>query len=98
MIKYKIRNRTPEHMACALLSCPAIYEGFKEVTPESDHCGVLSCPAIYEGKQENKNIYLIIGKVVNPADAGLEKKVGEDETLIEVPRTLIDDLEINKSK
>ncbi len=51
-------------------------------------CVVLTCPAIYEVK--GKEVYLIIGKTINPAEAGLEKKVGDGESLIEVPRALID--------
>ena len=58
----------------------------RDLTPREFDCGTGPCPAVYE---TNKDSYLIIGKLVNPADAGLEKKVGEDEQLIEIPRGLL---------
>jgi hypothetical protein len=83
----KIKNVTPKSLSCIAIGCPAIYEGkIKNVTPKSLTCAVIGCSAIYEGKE----VYLIIGKTVNPAEAGLEKKVGEGESLIEVPKALID--------
>ena len=101
--KYNIKDVTPESQYCALLSCPAIYEGFKEITPESQYCALLSCPAVYSS--ENKqDVYLIVGKLL-PKDSlkgvglgDLEKKIGEDEVLIEVPRGLIGELKVEKSK
>lgn len=59
----------------------------RNVTPEDFDCGVGPCPAIYE---TDSGTYLIIGKQVNPSDAGLESKVGDDELLVEVPREIID--------
>ena len=61
----------------------------RELTPKSMICSwVIVCPAIYEDKSGK---YLIVGKKANPSDFGLEKKVGKDEVLIEVPKKLIDD-------
>lgn len=95
--KYFVNDKTPEAYKCALLSCPAIYEGFKDSTPKSHNCGVGTCPAVYSSEQK-KDIYLIVGKLI-PKDSlkeaglsDLEKKIGEDEVLIEVPKGLIDDL------
>jgi len=74
------------------------YKGFKEKTPKSNYCILGSCPAIYESERKG-DVYLIIGKLI-PKDSlrdvglgGLEEKIGRDEVLIEVPKTLIDDLE-----
>jgi len=103
--KYKLVERTPEEMRCAIIGCPAIYE----VTPKDMRCGLLACPAVYEvtpekmqcafigcesiySEKEN-NTYLIVGKQVNPEEFGLAKKVGQGEILIQVPRDLIDKME-----
>ena len=68
------------------ITCPAIYE----VTPKEMQCGVIGiCPAIYDNKEESK--YLIVGKIADAKKFGLEKKVGADEILIEVPKKLIDE-------
>lgn len=69
--------------------------GYKinDVTPKSMNCIVGSCPSTYEAMQGGKEVYLIVGKVINPSQAGLEGlegKIGEGEALIEVPRALID--------
>ena len=70
--------------------------GYKinEITPKELRCFIGACPSAYEGTRERNEIYLIVGRQVNPADAGLEKRVGEGEVLIEIPRELID----NKGK
>lgn len=81
-MNYKLIDRTPEELSCGTGACPAIYD----LTPEEMNCGVGFCPRIYNSKEN----YLIIGTKVNPADFGLEKKVGENEVLIEVPKKLID--------
>ena len=74
-------------MACmGGLGCPQIYEA-REITPKEMECCVGPCPAIYDARKE---IYLIVGKVVSPADAGLEGKVGDGEALVEVSKALID--------
>ena len=99
---YKIKEVTPYEMMCiGFMGCPAIYEGLRESTPDEMMCiGFVGCPAIYGGleksddatRKENE-VYLIIGKVVNPIEAGLENKIGEGEALIAVPRDLIDKMQ-----
>jgi len=89
-MKYKIKNVTPESMTCLVSSCHGIYKGLREITPQEMDCGIGLCPIIY--RSEGKEVYLIVGKLVNPSEAGLEKKVGEGEALIEVPRKLIDEM------
>ena len=37
-----------------------------------------------------ENSYLIIGKLLNPEDFNLEKKIAKDEVLISVPKEIID--------
>ncbi|MCK5624897.1 hypothetical protein KAI04_03580 [Candidatus Pacearchaeota archaeon] len=97
-INYIYQDKTPEENKCGILSCPAIYEGFKEITPSNNHCVIGACPSIFESKKD-KDVYLIIGKLLpkeslnNVGLGDLEKKIGEDEVLIEVPRTLIDNKE-----
>jgi hypothetical protein len=86
----ELRNLTPKGM-CIVGACPEIYGGLRDVTPQ-DMCIIGACPSINEANREGRKIYLIIGKQINPIDTGLEKKVGEGEALIEVPRELIDDI------
>lgn len=59
----------------------------REVTPKKMLCLFNMCPRIYEADRDS---YLIVGKRVNPKYAGLKKKVGEGEIMIEVPPDLID--------
>jgi len=80
---YNLKDVTPEDMKCVAVSCPAIYE----VTPKDMKCVAGPCPGIYT-KEGN---YLIIGEQVDPKEVGLEKKVGEGEVLIKVPKKLIDE-------
>ena len=82
---YEVKELTPEELRCIVGSCPAIYE-IENLTPKGMNCGPGFCPGIY-GSEGN---YVIIGTKVNPADFGLEKKVGENEALIQVPKKLID--------
>lgn len=94
-MKYTIKDITPKSMACGIGACPAIYEGLREINPQEMACGIGACPSTYEAKREGKNVYLIVGKVINPSEVGLEgleKKIGEGETLIEIPRELIDNM------
>lgn len=86
-----IIEKTPKSMMCVgLLACPAIFKNIQERTPKEMACiGVLACPAVFE----HDTSYLIIGKVVNPLEYGIEKRIGEDEVLIEVPTKLIDLME-----
>jgi len=81
-MKYLI-DRTPKNMMCTFMTCPAIY---KEVTPKDMNCLTCACPQIHKGNDS----YLIIGEQVNPSEVGLEKKVGDGEALIRVPKDLID--------
>jgi len=87
-MKYKINEITPKAM-CGFVGCPSIYEGLKDLTPE-EMCMAGACYSVYASTKDWNEVYLIIGKVIRPSEAGLEKKVGEGETLIEVPRALID--------
>ena len=89
---------TPKAMQCLMGACPRIYEGLRELTPEEMQCVFAACPSLYEAGREGNNVYLIIGKVVNPSEVALlgdlKKKIRAGEALIEVPRELID----NKGK
>jgi len=87
--KYKVREITPKEDMCLAYACPAIYE-VEELTPKDSKCLTCACPSIYEGAEKK---YLIIGKKANPSDFGLEKKVGEGEILISVPKEIIDNME-----
>jgi len=94
-MQYKaIVDRTPQEMRCfGGIGCPSLYEGSRDLTPRELSCGVGGCPSIYGAERKNVAVYLIVGKVIDPASAGLEKKVGDGEVLIEVPRALIDNKE-----
>jgi hypothetical protein len=62
-------------------------------TPESLRCGVGPCPAIYEVMRGGKpKKMLVIGKRVDPRDAGLAKNINRGEVLIEVPAAIFSDL------
>ena len=89
-----VREITPEEMRCGAAACSAIYESIREVTPKEIDCAWAACHSIYEGAREGEQVYLIIGKVVNSSEipGELEKKIGEGEALIEVPRALIDNI------
>ncbi len=66
------------------------YDNLRKMTPKELLCIVGSCPAIYEATIDGREVYLAVGKQINPFNAGIEKKVGEGEALIEVPRALVD--------
>lgn len=97
-MKYKINELTPKAMMCVSVGCPSIYERLRELAPyEREMCVSVGCPSTYSARREGKDVYLIIGKVVNPSEVGLgelEKRIGKGEALIEVPKSLID----NKGK
>jgi len=57
----------------------------REVNSKNMRCVIGACPAIYV-EEDN---YFIIGKWVDPAEAGTKKV--EEEVLIRVSRELIDD-------
>lgn len=82
----EILDLTPREFDCAIGLCPAVYSAVRELGTNPNDCVVGACPEI----QEKGNVYLIIGKLVDAKVAGLEKKIGEGEVLIEVPRELID--------
>lgn len=89
--EYQIeREITPKELLCVIGGCPAMYESIRTVTPTNFDCGIGPCPGIYEAATSAENVYLIVGKQVDPKAAGLEQKVGAGEVLIEVPRALID--------
>ena len=83
--KYSLRELTPVEMQCALGACPAIYE-VERVTPKGMECALGACPEVYQ----NADSYFIIGEKVEAEEAGLVGKVGKNEVLIKVPKTLID--------
>ena len=86
---FGVQEITPKANRCSVFACPAIYGAIKSL---SENCVVGTCPEIYES-EEKENIYLIVGKQIDPTGAGLEKKVGEGEVLIEVPKEIIDNKE-----
>ena len=87
MTSYKLRELTPESERCGVGPCPSIYE----VKNDSQGCfGGVGCPEVIPQTDR----YLIIGKKLEPKEYGLEQKVAEHEVLIEVPRNIIDKLDI----
>ena len=82
---YILREITPKIMRCGIAACSSIYE----ITPKDMRCAVGPCLGIYK----DGGNYFIIGKQVNPKEFGLEKKVGEREVFIKVPKELIDEKE-----
>lgn len=63
----------------------------KEITPSAHRCGVALCPAVFDSHDGK---FLIIGKVIEESNIPEEvkKKIGENETVVEVPSALILDL------
>ena len=59
----------------------------KELTPKIEMCGIGACPAVFE---TNKGSYAIIGKKLDAKNLWVDKRVGKDEVLIEVPKNIID--------
>lgn len=60
----------------------------EDLTPEPLQCGISNaCPAIFK---TNKGSYALIGKKLNAKALNINKRVGKDEVLIEVPKELID--------
>jgi len=103
-IKYHIRELTSN--TCIIGSCPQIYEIVKTECiiancpsvygVKSEECMAGACPAIFNDP-ENKDVYLIVGKQIKPEEfEGLAGKVGVDETVIAVPKSLIDKLSEQK--
>jgi len=59
-----------------------------EVTPSL-------CQAIYE---TSRNTYIVIGKKVDPKKVGLERKVGENELAVEIPKELLENISKGKGE
>lgn len=85
--KYGLKNLTPPEM-CGIGACPKIYE-LEEIS--SEDCGIGSCSKVYRPKGDG-DVYVIVGTQLSPVDVGLEGKVGEGETVIEVPKRLLENL------
>lgn len=85
--KYRLKNLTPPEM-CQVAACPQIYE-LEKIS--SEDCTLLACSAVYRPKGEG-DIYVVVGIQLSPADVGLEGKVGDGETVIEVPKRLLENL------
>ena len=88
--RYNLRDLTPESMRCIVGNCSAIYE-ITSVKAEDCASAMVGCPTVY-GDIDNTKIYLIVGKKLNPKEFGLVEKIAESETLIAVPRSLLDKL------
>ena len=59
----------------------------KELTPKEMACPPFGgCPAIF---RTNNKTYAIIGKVLDAKELGIDKRIGKNEVLIEVPEKLI---------
>ncbi len=86
--KYKLKDLTPPEV-CGIGMCPQIYE-LEEIA--SEDCAAMACPTVYKPK-ENRDVYVIIGKQLSPAEVGLVGKVGEGETVIEIPKGLLANLQ-----
>lgn len=63
----------------------------KEVTPLQLGCVVGACPSIFKTEH---GTYLIVGKTNIDPDSfkRVQKKIGKNETVIEIPAELIDQL------
>ncbi len=59
----------------------------KELTPKTEMCSAMVCPAVFE---TNKGSYAIIGKKLDAKNLKVDKRVGKDEVLIEIPKDIID--------
>ena len=71
---------------CLAGSCPAIYAVTKK-----DKCMAGGCPTI----QEATTGYLVVGRLLSPEEiqeAGLAEKVAEAESVVEIPKSLLERL------
>ena len=68
----------------------------KEITPQEFRCGVGMCPSVFDTNDGN---LLIIGKslVDNEIPEMILKKIGENETVVKVPKNLIYGLIVEKN-
>ena len=60
----------------------------KDLTPAKDRCGICQCPGVYL-EEDGKHLQ-IIGKSIEPGE--LEKRIGEDETVIRIDRSLLNNV------
>ncbi len=95
---FEAREITPKESRCGVGPCPGVYS-VKRKTPEELRGGFGACPEIFE---QNKDSYLIIGKIVGIEEARqipigegrtLADKIGEGECLIKVSKKMIDKIE-----
>ena len=63
--------------ACGIGFCPAVFV--------SD-CGIGACPAVHEGDDGD---LLVIGKKVAAVPDELNGKIGPDETIVKIPRSVL---------
>lgn len=82
---YRLREVTQDRDRCCIGGCPGVYE-LEDITPEAERRGIGACPSIHEAR----NAYFIVGRVVKPADFGLEGKVGKTEALVMIPKRVVD--------
>ncbi|MGP1622138.1 hypothetical protein [Prevotella koreensis] len=63
----------------------------REITPLAHRCGVGVCPSVFD---TDEGSFLIIGKTLEDKNIPdiVKRKIGEDETVIRVPKGLIMDL------
>jgi len=61
----------------------------KEITPKAFACACGACPAVFE---TDRGTYLIIVTGVNSAKNLLTSKIGRDETAVDVPASLIQEI------
>ncbi len=89
-VKYHIKEFVKTECG-PILGCPQIYAIVKT------ECGpVFGCPAIFNDP-ENNDVYLIVGKQMEVEEfEGLAGKVGVGETVIAVPKSLVDKLSERK--
>lgn len=84
---YEVVEVTPDEQRCfGGIGCPSVFQ-LRRLTPEEQSCGVAACPEVYA---DNKDNYLIVGKVADAKQFGLESKVGKGEVLVSIPRAIID--------
>ena len=64
-------------------------EKLTELTPKYMRCCISACPSIFETVDDS---YMVIGKKIklNDLPEKIRNKIGSDETIIEVPKDLLD--------
>ena len=59
----------------------------KNITPRRFQCGIGACPAIFES---DRGTYLLVGRrMTGRVPVELRGHIGEDETVVEIPRELL---------